>query len=232
MKLGMALAVVSMWAAGCSKEAPAGGVVGDGRPALGKERGDCKADKVCDPGLLCLSNLCVRPPPADCNLVAEGLASYDLGNYAEPEEREPIVARYKASCEKAHVTKEQGDCFEKATDKTAAMMCAPFMFAAEKVPTQPVATGDCAKVTARIRQTMAGQLSQVTDPQTLQMMNKAMTVMQESCELDGWPDALKTCILNAGDGTDAMSQCNTHMTPDVQQKMTDRMMKMMQQTTP
>ena len=230
MKLGIVLAVVSVWAIGCSKEAPAERE----RPALGKERADCRPDKSCDPGLMCLSNLCVRPPPADCGLVAEGLASMDLGNYAEPEERAPVVAAYKASCEKAHVTKEQGACFEKATDKTAAMMCAPFMFAATKVPGAgpAVGGGDCPKVIARIRQTMQSQLNQVTDPQTLQMMNKAMTVMQESCELDGWPEALKTCIMSAGDGTDAMSQCNQQMPPDIQQKMTDRMMKMMQQTTP
>jgi len=225
MKLGIVLVVMSVWASGCSKEAPAG----SGRPALGKERGDCKPDKVCDRGLICLSNVCVQPPPADCTAVAEGLASMDLGNYAEPEERAPVVATYRAACEKAHVTKEQGECFEKATDKVSAMMCAPFMF-----PKAPVSKtgGDCTKVIARIRQTMAQQFTQVTDPQTLQMMNKAMTAMQESCEQDGWPDALKTCILQAGDGTDAMSQCNTQMTPDVQQKMTDRMMKMMQQTTP
>jgi hypothetical protein len=230
MKLGMALAVVSVWAIGCSKEAPAG----SNRPALGKERGDCKADKVCDPGLMCLSNLCVRPPPADCNAVGEGLASYDLGNYAEPEERAPVIARYKAACEKAHVTKEQGECFEKATDKTSAMMCAPFMFATTKPAVGPGSGGggDCAKVIARVRQTMQNQLSQITDPQTLQMMNKAMTVMQESCEQDSWPDSFKTCILQAGDGTDAMSQCNQQMPPDVQQKMADRMMQMMQQTTP
>ncbi len=227
MKLGMALAMVSVWALGCSKEAPAG----ESRPALGKERGDCKAEKACDPGLMCLSNLCVRPPPADCTAVANGLASFDLGNYAEPEEREPIVARYKASCEKAFVTKEQGECFEKAADKNAAMMCAPFMFA-EKVDVRGPVTGECGKVIARIRQTMAGQLSQVTDPQTLQMMNKAMDVMKESCELDGWPDNLKSCILNAGDGTDAMTQCNSMMTPDIQQKMADRMLKIMQQTPP
>ncbi len=225
MKLGMALVFVSVWASGCSKEAPAG----QERPALGKERADCRPDKTCDPGLSCLSNLCVRPPPADCVKVAEGLASYDLGNYAEPEERAPAVAAYKASCEKAYVTKEQGECFEKAADKTAAMMCAPFMFAAEKVPgVARTGGGDCTKVVARIKQTMQGQISQVTDRQTLDMMAKAMTVMQESCELDVWPDALKTCIMAAGDGTDAMSQCNLHMTPDVQQKFADRMMKMMQ----
>lgn len=224
MKLGIVLVLVSVWATGCSKEAPAGA----DRPALGRERADCRPDKTCDPGLMCLSNLCVRPPPADCTAVAEGLASYDLGNYAEPEERAPVVAGYKASCEKAHVTREQGDCFEKAADKTAAMMCAPFMFAATKPPGVGSGGGDCAKVVSRIRQTMQGQMTQVTDPQTMQMMTKAFTVMQDSCAQDAWSAALKTCILQAGDGTDAMSQCNQHMMPDVQQKFADRMMKMMQ----
>src|SRR4051812_45288828 len=81
--------------------------VGDDRTqvALGKERADCRADKTCDPGLLCLSNLCVRPPPADCQVVADQLASLDLGNYAEPEERAPVVAKYKGQCETLYVSK-------------------------------------------------------------------------------------------------------------------------------
>src|SRR5437660_356176 len=76
------------------------------RPSVaGKERADCRPDKTCDPGLLCLSNLCVRPPAADCQLVAEELASLDLGNYAEPEDRAPVVAKHKARCETEHVSK-------------------------------------------------------------------------------------------------------------------------------
>src|SRR5678816_335702 len=65
----------------------------------GKERADCRPDKTCDPGLLCLSNLCVQPPPADCTSVGETLASFDLGNYAPVEERAPVVAKYKTQCE-------------------------------------------------------------------------------------------------------------------------------------
>ena len=115
MKLGMALAMVTEWAMGCSKEA------GSDRPTLGKERADCRLDKTCDPGLMCLSNLCVRPPPADCTAVGEGLASHDLGNYAEPEDRAPVVDKYKRACHKAMVSKEQGECIAATTEKFAAI---------------------------------------------------------------------------------------------------------------
>src|ERR1043165_8492451 len=107
--------IVALAAAGGCKEDRAQGQ-GDSRAALGKERGDCKPNKVCDKGLWCLSTLCGRPPPADCKAVGETLASMELGNYAEPETRAPVVAKYQAACDKAFVTKEQGECIDKATD--------------------------------------------------------------------------------------------------------------------
>src|SRR5262249_43248841 len=99
-----------------------------GSGPLGKERSDCRADATCDPGLVCLSNLCVRPPPAACTAVAELLTSFDLGNYAEPEDRAPVVAKYKARCTAAYVTKEQGQCIDKARDRWAVAECAPALF--------------------------------------------------------------------------------------------------------
>src|SRR4051812_2182289 len=85
--------------------------VGDDHPTIaGKERADCRSDKTCDQGLWCLSNLCVRPPAADCQVVADELASIDLGNYAEPEDRAPVVAKYKSQCETLYVSKEEGVC--------------------------------------------------------------------------------------------------------------------------
>jgi hypothetical protein len=227
MKLGMVLVVVSVCALGCSKEAPSSGGPGaaSDRPALGKERGDCKTGKVCDPGLLCLSNLCVRPPPADCQVVADQLASMDLGNYAEAEERAPVVANYKEACEKAYVSKEQGECIDKATTKFSAMECAAQMFP----ETRSTGRGDCPMVIAKIRASMQQTYANVNDPQTQQMMAKAMTATQQSCEQDGWPDALKKCVLATANGVDGMGACNQQMPPALQQKMAERMTAMMQQ---
>lgn len=218
-------------ATACQKEAAEPGPV---RPALGKERGDCKPNKVCEPGLLCLSNLCVRPPPADCQQVADILASFDLGNYAEAEARDPAVARYKAACEKVYVSKEQGECFTKATDKAAAELCAPAMFATQKVEIEAGSgakpaggTADCATIAEKIRGQMGKQMGNA-DPQTQQMFTKVIAIVRESCEQDAWPPAFKSCVIAAGDSSDAMNKCSTDMPPALQQKMTERMAKAMQ----
>lgn len=222
--------VVLLLAAGCQKDASA--PTGPVRPALGKERGDCKPDKSCDPGLLCLSNLCVRPPPADCQQVADVLASFDLGNYAEPETREPVVAKYKATCDKVYVSKEQGECILNAGSKQAAEQCAPAMFGGPEV--KPGAgggsgapSGECATIAEKIKSQMTRQMGNA-DPQTQQMFAKMITIVRESCEQDGWPAEFRSCVISAGDNTDAMNKCNTMMPQAVQQKMTERMTKAMQ----
>jgi hypothetical protein len=237
--------VVAVFAVGCSK-ADSGTSSGPSRPANGKERGDCVAPTTapgqpddfavgtCDPGLLCLSNLCVRPPPADCQVIADQLTSFDLGNYAEPEERAPLVDTYKRACHKAMVSKEQGECMEKATDKAAASLCAPLMFPEVNTP-KKAATGnggDCDQIMTITRQAMTKSVGSSQDPQMAKMLDAALGAMRESCEQDGWPVAFKQCILTSGTDTDAMNQCNAQMPPDLQKKLTERMMKIVQSQAP
>ena len=202
------------------------GCSGGGRGTPGTERADCNAGK-CNTGLLCLSNVCVRPPPADCTVVAETIASMELGNYAEPEERAPVVAKYKSACDKAYVSKEEGECIDKARDKWSAGQCAPRMFpemAASK-------NGDCKKVVLRVESAMKQQMQNMQDPQMQQWFKTTLSVMQQSCEEDKWPDELKKCIIEAkGDlGTDAMQQCNQQFPPALQQKLQERLAEAMRQ---
>ncbi|HVK83980.1 MAG TPA: hypothetical protein VM513_07725 [Kofleriaceae bacterium] len=199
------------------------------RAARGTERGDCRpaAEKgavgTCDPGLLCLSNLCVRPPPADCSAVGERLASFDLGNYAEPDARVPVVAKYKAACEKAFVSKEQGDCIAKADSNWAAKDCAPAMFPELK----STDTSLCGQVMVKIKALIDKQMGTTSaDPSTAKLIAAMTDVMRQSCEQDGWPDALKQCLASANDD-DAMTACNSQMPPSVQQKISERMQKAM-----
>ena len=220
MKLALGVVVLCLVGPGCQRDrAPGGG------PA-GHERGDCRPDKTCEPGLVCLSNLCVRPPPADCQAVADQLASIDLGNYAEPEDRAPVVARYKAACEAALVSKEEAQCLDKARNKWSAGQCVPRMFPELASST----TGDCAAIAGKTKAMMAKQAGYLNDPQMKTWFDRTMAVMQESCEQDQWPDFLKKCMLASDDGTTAMAQsCNQLMPPELQQKMQDRMTKAMQQ---
>lgn len=198
------------------------------RAARGTERGDCRpaAEKgavgTCDPGLLCLSNLCVRPPPADCAAVGERLASFDLGNYAEPDARAPVVAKYKAACEKAYVTKEQGDCIEKADSSWAAKDCASAMFP----ELESTNTGLCDQVMVKIKALIDKQIAGNSDPSTAKLIGAMTDVMRQSCEQDGWPDALKQCLAAANDDA-GMTACNAQMPPSVQQKISERMQKAM-----
>ena len=196
-----------------------------GSATAGHERGDCRPDKTCDPGLVCLSNLCVRPAPADCQAVADQLTSIDLGNYAEPEARAPIVGKYKAACDAALVSKEEAQCLDKARDKWSAGQCVPRMFP----ELASSSTGDCAAIVARTRTAMAQQAAYLNDPKMKTWFDRTMAVMQESCEQDHWPDLLKKCML-ASDGTAAtMQDCNQQMPPALQQAMQARMAKAMQE---
>ncbi|MDX2091343.1 MAG: hypothetical protein SFX73_26020 [Kofleriaceae bacterium] len=227
MKLGVVV-VCLLAALGCTKSSDA-----PPRAARGTERGDCRpaVDKgglgTCDPGLLCLSNLCVRPPPADCQKVADHVASIELGNYAEPEARAPVVTKLKAACEKAFVSKEQGDCVEKATDKWAAMQCAPTMFPEMKSTND----GMCGQVMARVKALIEKQMGPSADANATKMVGSMMEVMRQSCEQDGWPDELKKCIVQSSDD-DAMAACNSQMPPAIQQKIADRMQKAMMESMP
>jgi hypothetical protein len=126
------------------------------------------------------------------------------------------------------VSKEQGECIAKATDKVSAFQCAPLMFPEMGKAAQ--ATGDeCDQIMKLMRSYMQRSMGGAQDPQTTRMLEGVLTAMGQSCAQDGWPAPFKQCILSAGDNTDALNKCNASMPPDIQQKMTERMTKVMQQ---
>ncbi|HEX3759967.1 MAG TPA: hypothetical protein VHW23_14730 [Kofleriaceae bacterium] len=215
MMASLALAGMASFAIGCR---------GGREVEPGHERGDCRPDHSCDVGLLCLSNLCVRPPPADCKDVGEQLASIELGNYAEPETRAPVVARYQAACDAAVMSREEQLCLDRARDRWSAAQCAPRLFP----DLAASSAGDCAAIIVRVRTAMQNQASQLGDPQTKAWFDRTMSVMQESCEQDHWPDSLKKCML-AGDGLAALTQaCSRQAPPALQQRLQERLNQAMQ----
>ena len=66
--------------------------------------------------------------PASCDEVAEQLASYELGNYAEPEDRAPVVVRQRAACKREGVSRDDRACLDKAKSRLAAARCVPRLF--------------------------------------------------------------------------------------------------------
>lgn len=108
----LAVAVVAALA-GCS----------DGDPPAGGERAACRADGTCDVGLECWSEVCVRPPSADCGAVAARLAPIRLGNYATDLERGPVLAELRAQCQREQLTAREGRCLVSAADDDALADC-------------------------------------------------------------------------------------------------------------
>jgi hypothetical protein len=119
---------------GCKPQTSASG------GGAGKERGPCYGNKTCDQGLVCLSDLCVRPPGADCAKVAEHLSFMMLGNYAPREERAAFVSTTEGDCVKLGLTKEEGDCILRAEHRQQLAQCP-----------KKLGVGDCAKIVAHLK---------------------------------------------------------------------------------
>jgi hypothetical protein len=186
---------------------------------VGHEREDCRPDHSCEPGLLCLSDLCVRPPAADCKGVAESLASAELGNYAPVEERAPLVANKRAACEAAHVSKDEAACLDKAHDKWSQAACVPRMFP----EVERGSSGECTAIALKVRVLIAPQIAQAgSDAQ--RMIEKMLPVLQHSCEHDGWPADIKQCILGTTAGDLAgMQRCANLMPKSLQDRLQQQM---------
>jgi len=134
----LAMVVAAAGHAACKKSSEAGNG-GGGASAEGTERGACYGNGTCNNGLTCLSNLCVRPPGADCDKVAAKLSSLLLGNYAARDQRDAFLASTRDECTRASLTKEEGDCLLAVPHRNAFGTC-------PKV----IGVGDCAKVVSHL----------------------------------------------------------------------------------
>lgn len=130
------------------------------------------------------------PAPApkatgDCARLAEFFASYELGNYAEPEDREPLVAKYKADCDRALVTPEQVTCVEGERDKWHAAQCVPAM-----LPELAAKDPQCKQLHDKLKAMPAEG-----DEYSKYVIARTIAALWESCEVDRWSADLKTCML-------------------------------------
>ncbi len=105
--------------------------------AIGTERGDCRPDRSCDHGLTCLSDLCVRPPPADCAKVGQAIGFIFLDNYTPREERSSFLAEIARQCAAANLSREDGECLAAAKTRLELRSCP-----------HPIGLGDCKKIAA------------------------------------------------------------------------------------
>ncbi|MBK9032415.1 MAG: hypothetical protein IPL61_14080 [Myxococcales bacterium] len=213
----MAVGAFVVGAIGCGRTSTSGPTTA----AAGEERGACRADRTCAEGLMCLSDLCVRPPGADCQVVGAHAASIELGNYAAVEARAPTIAKFVALCEQVHVTKDEGACLVETRDQWSAAQCAPKLY-----PHVKTSGGDCKAIAGKVRSAIASSMG-APDPQIQQMLDKVAGVIEPSCEQDGWPDALKACLRASAGTMDGFNACEQLTPPALKQKMSERMQQAM-----
>lgn len=158
--------------------------------AAGAERGPCYGNSTCNEGLICLSDLCVRPPPADCAKVGQRVGYLTLGNYAPREERAQFEIQIGNECKNAHLTKEQGDCILNAASVEALAKC-------EK----PLGLANCDRIIAHVQKVAA------QDGEIGQYLARGIEEMTRECKRMGLSRADENCIL-AATNADQVKACN------------------------
>lgn len=138
--IAIAIAIACGATTSACKGGASPGVGGGTGPAAGKERGPCYGNGTCDQGLVCLSDLCVAPPAADCPAIAEHLGGLLLGNYAPRDERARFLAGVTAECQERKLSRDDGGCLLRAESRQAIGQCPA-----------PLGVGDCKAIVAHLR---------------------------------------------------------------------------------
>jgi hypothetical protein len=206
---GLLAASVALLLASCEKS---------GGP--GKERGACYGNGTCDPGLVCMSELCVRPPPADCTKVAEKLAGYRLGNYAPKEERAKVVGELTATCEEARLSVDEGQCILDAQGRFEVAKCPR--------PLLDEFKGDkdgCKAVGDQVGRFFVDAFSQngMGDRAAIEKhVPELASAVTASCVEDLWPEAVKQCLTQAP-SFDRMESCMDGFPKELEDRIEEKL---------
>jgi hypothetical protein len=184
--------------------------------------------------LLALVGACQRvdksAAPADCSRVGEALATFEIGNYATPEQRAPLVAKHKAGCESARVTTDEATCLGNAKDTWAAKACLPRMFPAD-APTAG-RSPECATVASRMRAAVMKEVGDGGSAAAAQMA-KLMPIIQAACNEDHWPQAILKCFVDGTPGDmNVFTACSNQLPKPLQDKLAQRFQAALQGEQP
>jgi hypothetical protein len=151
---------------------------------------------------------------ATCAAVGESVASLEVGNYAEPEERAPAERKYRALCAKAKLTATERQCVFEAQDTKTIAWCSARFWPQQLVAMQTVS--ECANIASDIRQRMPVQgVANDTWP-------KHLAAIQKSCEEDRWTAELGVCARALQYPTYIVPYC-AHLAPEpLRAKLMDR----------
>lgn len=130
-------------------------------------------------------------PEPTCRLVAESLVSIELGNYAEPEEREPKVNAEQRRCEGMKLSREDRQCVVDSYDRASVAYCVPALF--PKEPQQKALTKtECDAVAKQMSVNLQAQLSsqRVTDQR---VWERQLLAASDACIADRWNVNMAQC---------------------------------------
>ena len=160
--------------------------------------------------ILLLARLVGRMP-ADCDDVAEQLTSFELGNYAEPEDRAPVADKHRAVCRREGVTRDEAVCLDNARSRFAGARCVPRLF-------PDIAMADCesaACMVPRLKQ-FAAEMCACVDPACA---NKAIE------QMTAWSQNMAKA--RAGEPMEPMSQQDTEAMRDASTRYTECMTRVL-----
>lgn len=131
------------------------------------------------------------PPEPTCALVAESLASIELGNYADPDERAPKVAAEERRCTAMRLSRDDRQCVIDSYDRTSVAYCVPALFPKEPQP-EPLTVAQCDVVAKQ----MMTQLEQHLRSQPIadqRVWERQLLVAIDACRTDRWNAAMGQC---------------------------------------
>ena len=184
-----AVAMAALAATGCAKRPGADDKCVEYES--GAEKGACYGNGTCNEGFVCLSELCVRPEPADCNAIARQLGQLTLGNYTPKDQRDTFERDIATMCTEVHLSKTDGDCILRATDRTALGACpVPLVFA------------NCERIFAHLRTNLAARDNDIArklqggvEQFTVECKKMGITRVEEACILRSMTsEALAACL--------------------------------------
>ncbi len=129
---------------------------------------------------------------ASCAIVGEALASAELGNYADPEDRAPIAAKHAATCKALRLDQATRTCIaQQQGDKISIAYCSPEMVPDTKL--HFVAPAECAALIKAASDRFAGRASYDWEKK---WWTARADLFLASCKRDRWTAQVGECVKN------------------------------------
>jgi hypothetical protein len=141
-------------------------------------------------GLPTATPAAIAPEPT-CRLVGETLASLELGNYADPEERAPKIAAGEKRCTAMKLSRDDRQCIVDSYDRASIAYCAPALFPDE--PQQPALTGPQCDAIAKQMIQQLDQFMRSGQQTDQRQWERQLLASIDACRADRWNAAMGQC---------------------------------------